>query len=148
MPADKKFEREPTDEELAELLDMTIDEVRTTVRSQTKQVSIDKPFSEDEGSSLLDVMEDEDSNEVDNIVYKDSLKREVGRLLSTLTERERVVINQYFGLSEEPSLSLEDIGENLGLTRERKTLLPFHRGGNYANWFYFDPSQRHGRRLS
>jgi len=47
------------------------------------------------------------------------LKREVSRLLSTLTERERIVINQYFGLSENPSLSLEDIGENLGLTRER-----------------------------
>lgn len=116
---EQQFEREPTDEELAELLDMTVDEVRTTVRSQTKQVSIDKPFSEDEGSSLLDVMEDEDSNEVDNIVYSDSLRREVGRLLSTLTERERIVISQYFGLSENTSLSLEDIGENLGLTRER-----------------------------
>lgn len=116
---EQQFEREPTDEELAELLDMTVDEVRTTVRSQTKQVSIDKPFSEDEGSSLLDVMEDEDSNEVENIVYSDSLRREVGRLLSTLTERERIVISQYFGLSENTSLSLEDIGENLGLTRER-----------------------------
>ena len=64
-------------------------------------------------------MEDEDSNEVESLVYNDSLKREVSRLLSTLTERERIVINQYFGLDEQPSLSLEDIGENLGLTRER-----------------------------
>lgn len=116
---EQKFERDPTDDELAEVLEMSVDEVRTTVRSQTKQISIDKPFSEDEGSSLLDVMEDEDSNDVDTLVYTDSLKREVSRLLSTLAERERIVVAQYFGLCDEPNQSLEDIGENLGLTRER-----------------------------
>jgi RNA polymerase primary sigma factor len=117
---EQRFEREPTDEELAEMLEMSIDEINKTVRSATKQMSIDKPFSDDEGSSLLSVLEDEEANTVDSDLFqKDSLKKEIERLLSTLDEREKVVVTKYFGLDHQPNLSLEDIGDLLGLTRER-----------------------------
>ena len=117
---EQKFEREPTDEELAELLNVSVDEVRTTLRSSVRQVSMDAPFSADESNSLLDVLENKDANEVDeNLVYKESLKAEIGRLLHNLNGREREVIKLFFGIDQQAALSLGDIGEMLDLSRER-----------------------------
>ena len=117
---EQKFEREPTNAELAELLNITVEEVRTTIRSSVKQVSMDAPFSPDEGNSLLDVLVNHDANEVnDKLMYKDSLKAEIGRLLSNLNAREREVIKLFFGLEQSSTMSLGDIGEMLHLSRER-----------------------------
>ena len=117
---EQKFEREPTNAELAELLDISVEEVRTTIRSSVKQVSMDAPFSETEGNSLLDVLVNHDANEVnDKLMYSDSLKAEIGRLLSNLNAREREVIKFFFGIEQSSTMSLGDIGEMLHLSRER-----------------------------
>ena len=117
---EQKFEREPTNAELAELLDISIEEVRTTIRSSVKQVSMDAPFSETEGNSLLDVLVNHDANEVnDKLMYSDSLKAEIGRLLTNLNAREREVIKFFFGIDQASTMSLGDIGEMLHLSRER-----------------------------
>jgi len=117
---EQEYEREPTAEELAEFLDVTIDEIKNTMSSSSKQVSVDAPFNEGETSSLLDVLENGEADKADeNLVYSDSLSKEIDRLLSTLSEKERIVIRQFFGLGEEAKLSLEEIGNNLGITRER-----------------------------
>ncbi|NMM50143.1 sigma-70 family RNA polymerase sigma factor [Marinigracilibium pacificum] len=116
----QKFDREPTPEELATVLEMDVDQVQDTLKSLTKSVSMDKPFEEGESSSLLDVLENEDANQVDSdLIHQDSLKSEVERVLSILSEKEREVIRQFFGIGRQQSLTLEDIGENLGLSRER-----------------------------
>jgi len=117
---EQKFEREPTNAELAELLNISVEEVRTTIRSSVKQVSMDAPFSETEGNSLLDVLVNHDANEVnDKLMYSDSLKAEIGRLLSNLNVREREVIKFFFGIDQASTMSLGDIGEMLHLSRER-----------------------------
>lgn len=117
---EQEFEREPTDEELAEMLGMTIDEVRKTIRSSSRQTSLDKPFMDDDSNSLLDVLENEDSQTTDEqLIHRDSLKKDIDRLLNILTEKEKEVIQQFFGLGKENALSLEDIGHNLGISRER-----------------------------
>lgn len=117
---EQQFEREPTADELADFLGITADEVKNTTSASTRQMSLDAPFVEGETNSLLDVLENIDADDVEGALeYKDSLTIEISRLLSTLTEREREVIKQFYGISTEAKLSLEDIGDNLGLTRER-----------------------------
>jgi RNA polymerase primary sigma factor len=116
----QQFEREPTHEELAEYLGVTEDEIKTTTSASSKQTSLDAPFVEGESNSLLDVIQNDDAKPVDEeLEVRDSLRRDIERLLSTLTEREKAVIKQSFGIDGEATLSLEDIGENMGLTRER-----------------------------
>ncbi len=114
------YEREPTPEELAKVLDMDPDEVTSTLNAGAKQVSMDAPFVDGESNSLLDVIEDKSIQRTDQGVnYTDSLRKETLRTLSTLTEREQQVIMMFFGITGEHPMSLEQIGETLGLTRER-----------------------------
>ncbi len=117
---EQHLEREPTDEELAELLDVSVDEVKTTLRASSKHLSVDAPFEQGETNSLLDVLENSDSQKTDEeLEYNDSLKKEIDRLLSILTLRERQVIKMFFGIGVESKLSLGDIGAELGISRER-----------------------------
>ncbi len=117
---EQHLEREPTDEELAELLDVSVDEVKTTLRASSKHLSVDAPFEQGETNSLLDVLENSDSQKTDEeLEYNDSLKKEIDRLLSILTMRERQVIKMFFGIGVESKLSLGDIGAELGISRER-----------------------------
>jgi RNA polymerase primary sigma factor len=117
---EQKFEREPTEEELAEILEMKPNEVRNTLGAEVKQMSMDAPFGEDESGSLLDVLENETTGPTDgNLVFNDSLKVETLRALSTLTAREREVIMMSFGIGYENPFTLEEIGDAMGLTRER-----------------------------
>lgn len=117
---EQQLEREPTDEELAELLDVSVDEVKTTLRASSKHLSVDAPFEQGETNSLLDVLENSDSRKTDeNLEYDDSLKKEIERLLSILTARERQVIKMFFGIGVESKLSLGDIGAELEISRER-----------------------------
>ncbi|MEN7548665.1 RNA polymerase sigma factor RpoD/SigA [Rapidithrix thailandica] len=115
------YEREPTDDELADALEMSPDEIKNALSNMTKQVSIDAPLGSDEdGGSLLDVLENTNSDKVDkNIVDKESLKVEIERTLGSLTPRERQVIKMAFGLDGSEPYSLQEIGEYMGLTRER-----------------------------
>ncbi|MCB0639193.1 MAG: sigma-70 family RNA polymerase sigma factor, partial [Lewinella sp.] len=117
---EQEFEREPSPEELAEQLEIPTEEVETTLGVAARHVSMDAPFVEGEDNSLLDVLENTATPETDAALeYRESLRREIERSLSTLTERQCDVIKLYFGIGVEHPMSLEDIGEKFGLTRER-----------------------------
>jgi RNA polymerase primary sigma factor len=117
---EQTYEREPSAEELAELLEITPEEVETTLGVAARHVSMDAPFVEGEDNSLLDVLENKDMPGTDqHLEYMDSLRREIERSLSTLTDRQADVIKLYFGIGVDHPLSLEDIGDRFGLTRER-----------------------------
>ncbi|AKQ45599.1 sigma-70 family RNA polymerase sigma factor [Rufibacter immobilis] len=116
---EQKFEREPSPEEIAEVLELTTAEVVDTLKISGRHVSVDAPFVQGEENRLLDVLENEDEESPDTGLMNDSLRKEVQRALSTLTKREADVITLYFGLNGEHSLTLEEIGEKFNLTRER-----------------------------
>ena len=117
---EQEFEREPSAEELATLLDIDSDEVETTLGVAARHVSVDAPFVDGEDNSLLDVLENMGTPNTDShLAYLDSLRREIERSLDTLTPRQKDVIKLYFGIGTEHSMSLEDIGDRFGLTRER-----------------------------
>jgi RNA polymerase primary sigma factor len=116
---EQRFEREPSPDELADVLDVTTSEVVDTMKISGRHVSMDAPFVQGEENSLLDVLENDTEETPDNGLMTDSLRREVQRALSTLTQREADVITLYFGLNGEHSMTLEEIGEKFNLTRER-----------------------------
>ena len=117
---EQAFEREPSADELAEQLEIPTEEVQTTLGVAARHVSMDAPFADGEDNSLLDVLENVTTNKTDQeLEYKQSLRNEIERSLSTLTERQCEVIKYYFGIGIEHPMSLEDIGERFGLTRER-----------------------------
>jgi RNA polymerase primary sigma factor len=117
---EQEFEREPSADELAELLEINREEVETTLGVAARHVSVDAPFQEGEENSLLDVLENTSSPRTDShLEYMESLRKEIERSLSTLTDRQKEVVKYYFGIGVEHSMSLEDIGDKFGLTRER-----------------------------
>ncbi len=116
---EQKYEREPSPEELAEVLEVTTAEVVDTMKISGRHVSMDAPFVQGEENSLLDVLENDSEETPDSGWITASLRREVQRALSTLTQREADVITLYFGLNGEHALTLEEIGEKFSLTRER-----------------------------
>ncbi len=116
---EQRFEREPSPEELAEVLEVSTSEVVDTLKISGRHVSMDAPFVQGEDNTLLDVLENDAEVKPDQGLMSDSLKREVQRALSTLTQREADVIALYFGLNGEHPMTLEEIGERFDLTRER-----------------------------
>ena len=117
---EQEFEREPTPEELAFLLDMDAEEIAATLGIAARHVSMDQPLSDGEESTLIDVLVNHNAaNTDDELAFKASLKTEIDRSLSTLTERQKDVIRFFFGIGVDHALSLEDIGEHFNLTRER-----------------------------
>ncbi len=116
---EQKYEREPSPEELADVLEVTTAEVVDTMKISGRHVSMDAPFVQGEENSLLDVLENDSEETPDSGLMTDSLRREVQRALSTLTQRESDVIALYFGLNGEHAMTLEEIGEKFNLTRER-----------------------------
>ena len=115
----QEFEREPSAEEIAEALEMDVEEISDTLRISSKQVSVDAPFVSGEENSLLDVIEDIQQPSPDTELISESLKEEIKSVLSILPEREAEVIKLYFGLEGEYAMTLEEIGEKFNLTRER-----------------------------
>ena len=117
---EQEFEREPSSEELATILEISADEVETTLGVAARHVSMDAPFVDGEDNSLLDVLVNPNTPGTDaGLEYLESLRREIDRSLGTLTDRQADVIKLYFGIGVEHPLSLEDIGDRFGLTRER-----------------------------
>lgn len=117
---EQKYEREPTPDELAGLLNIEIDEVRSTLGVAGRHVSMDAPFVNGEENSLLDVLENTNSEQADRHVgYSESLCLEVHRTLSVLSAKQSEILKLYFGIGVEQPLSLEDIGNRYDLTRER-----------------------------
>lgn len=117
---EQEFEREPTAEELANSLEIGEDEVKTTLAVASRHVSMDAPFEEGESNSLIDVLENPDAQNADFAMdYTYSLSVETERSLGLLTEREREVLKLFYGIGVDNAMTLSDIGETLGLTRER-----------------------------
>lgn len=116
---EQKYEREPTASEIAEELEMSMNEVTETIKISGRHLSVDAPFAQGEDNRLLDVLTNDAQPSPDHGLMSESLKIEVRRALSTLSEREAEVIRLYFGLDREHSLTLEEIGERFNLTRER-----------------------------
>ncbi|WP_462249384.1 sigma-70 family RNA polymerase sigma factor [Ferruginibacter sp.] len=116
---EQEFEREPSAEELATFLEMDIEEVRATLGAGIRHVSMDQPLMDGEDNTLMDVMINPNAIGTDFEVLNASLKTEIERSLSTLSERQKDVIRFFFGIGIDHALSLEDIGERFNLTRER-----------------------------
>jgi RNA polymerase primary sigma factor len=116
---EQRYEREPSPEELAEVLELATSEVVDTLKVSGRHISVDAPFAQGEESSLLDVLENESISTPDSGLLSDSLRKEVQRALATLSQREADVVALYFGLNGEQALTLEEIGEKFNLTRER-----------------------------
>ncbi len=117
---EQELEREPSTEELAEALEMDIEEVAASMGISARHVSVDTPLSEGEDNTLLDVLINPNADKTDGILdHDESLKTEIERSLTTLTERQKEVICYFFGIGVDHPMSLEDIGEKFSLTRER-----------------------------
>ena len=117
---EQEFEREPSPEELAELLELDAEEISATLGIGARHISMDTPLAEGEDNTLIDVLENPNAERAEeNIEHKESLKQEIDRSLKTLTERQKEVICFFFGLGVDHPMSLEDIGARFNLTRER-----------------------------
>ncbi|MBR1698663.1 MAG: sigma-70 family RNA polymerase sigma factor [Bacteroidales bacterium] len=115
---EQENERQPSNEELSEMIDVPKDKISDTLRVGSRHVSVDAPFVEGEDNSLLDVLPNDDSPSADKGLVNESLNTEIERALSTLTDREREIIKSFFGIGCQ-EMTLEEIGERFGLTRER-----------------------------
>lgn len=111
-------EREPSDEELSELLDITPEKLGESMMSEAKSLSLDFPLGEDQSESLIDILPNNDSPSADKELEKESLRNDILTVMGVLNERERRVLSLCFGLGCQ-AMTLEEIGENLDLTRER-----------------------------
>lgn len=118
---EQDFEREPTNEEISKVLHISPDDIRDTMRSSGRHVSMDAPFLQGEDGNLLDLIPGEDELSPETALLTESLRREIERALGTLTPREADVIRLYYGLAADgsSSMTLEEIGERFELTRER-----------------------------
>ena len=118
---EQEFEREPSPEELATLLDVELEEVQTTLGVAGRHVSMDAPFSAGNNeNSLMDVLENPNAEQADtHVTYRESLRNEIDRSLATLTDKQAEVLKLYFGIGITQAMSLEDIGNKYDLTRER-----------------------------
>ena len=116
---EQKFQREPSTQEVAEVIGVTAEEIVDSLRTGGRHVSVDAPFSQGEDGSLLDVLSDANESNPESAMMAESLILEVQRSLSALTTREAEVISLYFGLNRKESLTLEEIGYKFNLTRER-----------------------------
>lgn len=116
---EKRFGREPSMEEIADKMEITAYEVADVMKTSARHLSLDEPFKEEEGNSLLDVIESDRYAPPDDTLMKESLEVEIDKVLSTLKPREAEIIRLYFGLDGDRPLTLEEIGEHFKLTRER-----------------------------
>ena len=115
---EQENERQPSTEELSEMIDIPKDKIADTLRVSGRHVSVDAPFVEGEDNSLLDVLPNDDSPSADKGLNNESLSTEIERALQILTPREREIIKSFFGIGCQ-EMTLEEIGERLDLTRER-----------------------------
>lgn len=116
---EQDIERKPNEVEIAEKLEMKPEEVSDTIMISKRQNSLDAPFRNGEKNSLIDIVEDEGQSPPDNDLMFESLKNEIASALDTLTYREREIIRMYFGIEREYPLTLNEIGEQFNVTRER-----------------------------
>ncbi len=115
---EQENERKPSPDELAEQLEIPVEKIADTLKVSGRHISVDAPFVEGEDNSLLDVLVNDDSPNADRSLINESLSKEIDRSLSTLTDRESEIIKMFFGIGYQ-EMTLEEIGDKFGLTRER-----------------------------
>jgi len=115
---EQHHERNPSSSELAESLEIPVEKINDTLRASGKHISVDAPFVYEEDHSLIDLLENENSPRADKTLLHESLQKEIDRVLSTLPNREKDILQLFFGINH-PEMSLEEIGSVMGLTRER-----------------------------
>ena len=116
---EQTHQRPPSAQEIALELDMTVSEVKQSLKNSGRHLSMDAPLKEGETSSLYDVVKSGESPNPDRDLMKESLNVEINRALDTLSQKESDVIRLNFGLSDEPPMTLDEIGATFDLTRER-----------------------------
>ena len=116
---EQEFHRQPSEEELAEILDMPIEKVKSVFACQSRHVSIDAPLATDEDMNIADVLPNEDTPSTDNSLMKESLSVELENSLSVLNDYERDILKMYYGIGLPNPLSLDEIAMKFNLTRER-----------------------------
>ena len=114
-----EVERQPKGDEIGAQLEMSGDEVLMAMQYSRRHSSLNSPFQEGENSSLLDIIEDSEAEEPEARIMMESMSEEVNGALDTLSERERVVLEMYFGINRDSAMTLNEIGEEFDLTRER-----------------------------
>ncbi len=115
---EQEHEREPSPDEVANNLDLPEDKVASTLELSGRHLSVDAPFQDGEENSLLDVLQNHDSPDTDGNLMNESLSQEIERTLNTLPEKESNVIRSFYGIGKK-QMSLEEIGESIGISRER-----------------------------
>lgn len=115
---EQEHERRPSIDEIADNVDIPQDKIEEAMKVSSRHVSVDAPFADGEDNSLLDVLPNNDSPMADKKLVLESLREEINRALQTLNERERNIIEAFFGINQ-PEMTLEEIGDKYGLTRER-----------------------------
>ncbi|MBR2241697.1 MAG: sigma-70 family RNA polymerase sigma factor [Prevotella sp.] len=115
---EQENERRPSIEEIADKVDLPQDKIEDAMKVNNRHVSVDAPFVDGEDNSLLDIMVNDDAPMADRALVMESLREEINRALLTLNERERNIIEAFFGINQ-PEMTLEEIGEKFNLTRER-----------------------------
>jgi RNA polymerase primary sigma factor len=116
---EQQFQREPSPEEMAEVMNVSLEEIVSNISVSSRHISMDAPFVQGEDNSLLNTLIDTNEATPDSMLLNSSLQSEIGRALSTLTERESDVLSLYYGFKQTNAMSLEEIGEKLNITRER-----------------------------
>ncbi len=116
---EQEFEREPSSLEIAEILDMVPEDVKEALKTNGRTVSMDAPISSEEDNNMYDILPSSEAPSPDKNLINESLAFEIERALNTLSPRESKVLKLYFGLGMKHPFTLEEIGEELDLTRER-----------------------------
>jgi RNA polymerase primary sigma factor len=117
---EQEFEREPSAEELSDMLEVPLEEVKATMDAGLRHVSMDSPIADGEDGTLADLISNPNAEKTDDkLVHHESLKKEIERSLQALTDRQKSVLCYFFGIGIDHALSLEDIGDKFHLTRER-----------------------------
>ena len=116
---EQEFEREPNAEEIAEVLEITEQEVKESMKNAGRHISMDAPLVQDEDNTMYDVLKSDEAPTPETELLYESLRKEIDRAISTLTQREQDVVRLYFGLNGSHPMTLEEIGEKFDLTRER-----------------------------
>lgn len=115
---EQENERYPSIEEIADKIDLPEDKIADAMKVNGRHVSVDAPFIDGEDNSLLDVLPNNDATMADNLLVQESLRDEISRALKTLNDRERSIVEAFFGINQS-EMTLEEIGDKYGLTRER-----------------------------
>ena len=117
---EQELERAPSTEELAEVMNMDLEDLTTSLAIGNRHVSLDVPIGQEEDSTLMDTLENPNAENTEgNLYHSDSLKTEINRSMSVLTERQKETLCYFFGIGIDRPMSLEDIGEKFHLTPER-----------------------------